>query len=278
MTADETLLLRQGRRYRTGPEDHYYHANKRISAYLDTLKQILSWDGATSAVAVPLWSRQRWFGALVVRSSQASLFDAGYLNFLQSIADQLAIAVENQTLLRQAEFERQRLDDILETLPTGVMVLDPDTLEPIQGNKRVEELLGREIAYGIPFSSATYELYRTGTNLFYPDEELPIVNARNERQQVAPADDVAIFHEIGHTDLLVSAAPIFDAQDKMLYIVVAFQDISTLRSMENTMQDNLRETVLLYETQRALNEADSLDELLDAPLRTRQVLMDLQRY
>jgi SAM-dependent methyltransferase len=38
MTSGETLLLRQGSRYRTSPEDHYYHANKRISAYLDSLK------------------------------------------------------------------------------------------------------------------------------------------------------------------------------------------------------------------------------------------------
>lgn len=228
------------------------------------LRQILSWDSAVSAVIAPLWSRQRWFGVLIVRSSKASLFDLGYVNFLQSLADQVAIAVENQTLLLEAEFERQRLDNILETLPTGVMVLDPVTLEPIQGNKRVEELLGREIQYGVPFSSVTYELYRTGTNLYYPDQELPIINARNQRRQVAPADDVAILGDIGQTDLLVSAAPIFNADDEMLYIVVAFQDISTLRSMESTMQDNLRETVLLYETQRALNEAETLEELLDA--------------
>jgi GAF domain-containing protein/DNA-binding response OmpR family regulator len=228
------------------------------------LREILSMNGATSAAAVPLWSRQRWFGVMIVRSDNPFLFDDSYSSFLQSIADQVAIAVENQSLLAETSFERQRLNDILETLPTGVMVLDPVSLEPIQGNKRVEELLGQQIQYGKPFTSETYQLYRTGTQLFYPDDELPIVRARDERQQAAPADDVAIFGDIGQTDLLVSAAPIFDTEGSMLYIVVAFQDISTLRSMENTMQDNLRETVLLYETQRALNEAENLEELLDA--------------
>jgi SAM-dependent methyltransferase len=42
MTAEQTLLLRQGRRYRTGPDDHYYHANRRISAYLDAVKPRLA--------------------------------------------------------------------------------------------------------------------------------------------------------------------------------------------------------------------------------------------
>jgi GAF domain-containing protein/CheY-like chemotaxis protein len=241
-----------------------YRHMDAVPSEFPMLREILSMGAATSAVAAPLWSRQRWFGVMIVRSDNPALFDEGYNSFLQSIADQVAIAVENQSLLAETSFERQRLNDILETLPTGVMVLDPVTLEPIQGNKRVEELLGQEIQYGKPFDSETYQLYRTGTQLFYPDDELPIVKARDERQQAAPADDVAIFGDIGQTDLLVSAAPIFDAEENMLYIVVAFQDISTLRSMENTMQDNLRETVLLYETQRALNEADNLEELLDA--------------
>src|SRR5690606_17573510 len=112
-------------------------------------------------------------------------------------------------------------------------------------NARVSQLLGREVQFDEPFSSATYNMYRTGTSLFYPDDELPIYAARETGQQVPPADDIAIIGDIGQTDLLISAAPIFDANGNQRAIVAAFQDISNLRSMENTMQENLRETVLL---------------------------------
>jgi GAF domain-containing protein/CheY-like chemotaxis protein len=231
-------------------------------ADLPMLYDILSQHNATSAAVAPLWSRQRWFGSMIVRSDQPDLLDETYSRFLTAIADQVAIAIENQTLQRESEFERQRLFTILSTLPTGVLVLDPVTLEPIQHNDRVEDLLGQPVKYGEAFTPAAYNIYRTGTNLLYPEADLPSYQAQNGRLQVQ-GDDLAVLHEIGQTDLLMSAAPIFNSNNEMFAIVAAFQDISTLRSMENTMQENLRETVLLYETQRSLSESDTLDELLD---------------
>ena len=241
-----------------------YRSMDEVPDDFPMLREILGANGASAAAAAPLWSRLRWFGVMIVRTNQATILDAGYERFMQSIADQVAIAVENQKLLQETQFQRQRLNEILETLPVGVMVLDPDTLHPISTNGRVTQLLGQEVRFDEPFSSATYNMYRTGTNLFYPDDELPMYTARDTGSQVPPADDVAILGGIGQTDLFISAAPIFDERGNQRAIVAAFQDISTLRSMENTMQENLRETVLLYETQRALNEGVTLDDLLDA--------------
>lgn len=228
------------------------------------LREVLSENGATAAAVAPLWSRMLWFGVMIFSTDKPDLLDVGYTRFMQSIADQVAIAVENQKLLQETQYERQRLDEILETLPVGVLVLDPETLEPVSTNARVSQLLGQTVRFNEPFNSSTYNMYRTGTNLFYPNDELPMYLVRETGEQVEPADDVAIIGDITRTDLLISAAPIFDANGNQRAIVAAFQDISNLRSMENTMQENLRETVLLYETQRALNEAEDLDSLLDA--------------
>jgi len=239
-----------------------YHDIEQDAPNRGQLHHVLTEGHATGAAIASLWSRQRWFGALIIRVDNPDVLDESYERFMQAIADQIAIAIENQSLLSETEFERERLNTILSTLPTGVLVLDPQTFKPRQHNERTEELLGRALDYNKPFTATAYNMYRTGTNLLYPNEDLPIYRAQRENQQVL-GDDIAIIHEITQTDLLISAAPIFDADGTQRAIVTAFQDISTLRSMENTMQENLRETVLLYETQRAMGESDTLDALVD---------------
>ena len=226
------------------------------------VREILAQNDATSAVVAPLWSRQQWFGVIIVRSDNPDAIDKAFTRYMQSIADQVAIAVENQRLIEETEYERTRLNTILETLPTGVLLLDVDTLEPIQHNDRLVELLGQPLKMNEPFTTEAYNIHRTGTHLHYPTEELAIYQAR-ELDRLILSDDVAILHDIGQTDLQISAAPIYDAQGHRTAIVAAFSDISTLRSMENTMQENLRETVLLYETQRLLTSSNTLDELFD---------------
>jgi GAF domain-containing protein/CheY-like chemotaxis protein len=224
--------------------------------------RILIAGNARSALVVPLSSRQQWFGVLIIRSDAPLIFDSAYVRFAGAIAGQVAIAIERQQLLAQTEQERANLNGILSTLPAGVMVLDPDTFVPQLTNDRVSELLQQPIDFEQPFAAARYNLYRTGTNLFYPDEELPTYTAKLQNRPIS-SDDVAVILPDFRTDLLLNAAPIYDHHGAIRAIVVAIQNISNLRSLENTLQENLRETVSLYETQRALSQAESLDELLD---------------
>lgn len=228
------------------------------------IREILTRNGATSAIIAPLWSRQQWFGVMILHSNRSQVMDENYINFMQSLADQVAIAVDNQTLLRETQFEQQRLDEILATLPVGVLVLDPDTLKPMSTNSELTQLLGKIVDFDEPFSSAAYDMYRAGTQIIYPDNELPIYQALTSDEPVPPADDLVIIREDMQRDLLMSAAPIFDADGQPQAIVTAFQDITVLRSIEQTVQENLRETVMLYETQRSLSEAQDVNELLDA--------------
>jgi len=226
------------------------------------IRDFLAADGAASGVIAAIRARRRWFGVIICRSDQPNAFDEQYTRFVQAIADQVAIALENIYLLREAEQERQNLGYVLSTLPAGVLVLDPETYYPITINDQIEELLKQPIAKDKPFTASAYNLYRTGTHMFYPDTDLPIYIARRSGQR-SFSDDVAMIMNGEETDLMVNAAPIYDEQGDMLAIVAAFTDISNLRSLENTLQENLRETVALYETQRALSEADTLDDVLD---------------
>lgn len=239
----------------------YHNLAKELRDYPAVL-DILSEGDASGAVVVPLRSRQQWFGVMIVRSDNPLLFDDGYVRFAGAIAGQVAIAIERQQLLLETEQERANLNAILSTLPAGVLVLDPVTFVPQLNNDRVSELLQQDLDFTQPFTAERYNLYRTGTNLFYPNDELPIYTSQRQNRPMF-SDDVAVILPDYQTDLLVNAAPIYDNRGEIRAIVVAIQDISNLRSLENTLQENLRETVSLYETQRSLSQAETLDELLD---------------
>ncbi len=225
---------------------------------------MLAEEGVASMVVAPLQFRQRWYGVLVCESLYPRGFEERFVRFVQTIADQIAIAIENRRLFESAESERQVLSSILETMPSGVLVLDTETLIPIQVNAQVAPLLGREVDMTAPFTASLYNLYRTGTLMNYADEELPIYTAARLGVTRTPADDIVVMREDGHElDLLMNAAPIRDSYGEISGVVAVLEDISSLRGLENALQDNLRETIALYEASRTLGEANEVNDVLD---------------
>ena len=228
-------------------------------------------DKISSLVVTPLQSRQNWFGWLVCATDQPGALDESYSQFVQTVGDQVAIAIENQSLIQTSEAERQTLSSILGTMPSGVLVLDAETYLPIQANEQIELLLGKPVNMHEPFSAVYYNLYRTGTSLHYTDADLPIFQI-TEGQDLAFSDDLVVIHPDGtQIDLLLNAAPIHETDGSVNMIVAAFENISSLRGLENALQDNLRETIGLYEATRSLAEADETDDVLDAMIM--QVVM-----
>lgn len=224
-------------------------------------------------IAVPVITGRNILGSLFMgRDLDNDNLDERDEQLINTLAAQVAIALENRRLFQQAQSEQERLQSILATLPAGVLVLDPITMQPITYNEQAEAYFGTEFNPQMPFTPENYNLYRTGTEIFYPDDEMPVLIALQE-DRLAIADDVAVISQDLHVDLQFNAAPIHGADGEITAIVVAFQDISALRSMENTLQENLRQTVTQYEIQVQLAEAESLEELLDTLV---QVLLMFQ--
>ncbi len=214
-------------------------------------------------IATPVTLAGQRYGVIMMgRALNTEDLDMRDQQLVETLATQVSIALENRRLFRQTQQEEQNLKSILETLPAGVLVLNPVTLHPIQFNQQAEIYLGREIDLTTPFSIEKYNLYRTGTQLPYPHDEMPIFVALNTGEE-ATTDDVAVIVDDMQIDLLVNAAPIRDERGEIKQIVVALQDITSLRTLENTLQENLRETVALYEAQLQLAAAGRLDDVLD---------------
>ncbi len=242
-----------------------------------------AWEtGAIEAIGkhivTPVYSGTDIVGALLIgRGLNSPDLDARDEQLVRTLAAQVSVAVDNRRLFRAAEQEREYLRSILETMPTGIVVLDPQTLIPIQSNAQAEVLLGKPINLSVPFDVKDYNLIRTGTNVHYPEAELPI-NVAAASGVAAFGDDIAVIHEDFQSDLLLNAAPIFDGRGNVTAIVAAFQDISNLRGLENTLQNSLREQIALYEATRSLSEATSLEDALDATISQLFMLDPMDGY
>ncbi len=228
-------------------------------------------------VSLPIAIRGEVVGSFDVAAPEGEFFTDGDRSIMRAVADRVAVAIENarlfeenvealadnQRLLRAAEDERERLSSILESLPAGVLVLDPQTFMPLQYNQQVEEMLGRAIQSDVPFNVETYQLHRSGTDALYPTDSLPIYTVA-QTKMMTTSDDISVALTDGsEVDLLMNAVPVLDENGDISVIVAAFQDISALRNLERTLEANLRETVSLYESARALSEAGEVDDILD---------------
>ncbi|MBI3925907.1 MAG: GAF domain-containing protein [Armatimonadetes bacterium] len=86
----------------------------------------------TSSLCTPLKHRDRLIGVLMIRRGGPRPFSQDQLDFLPSVADLAAIALENARLYRvereradQLDLERQKSEAILSSMADGVVVCDP---------------------------------------------------------------------------------------------------------------------------------------------------------
>jgi len=96
-----------------------------------TIDRLLREDGVRSLCALPLTTAQRRVGAMALGSVEVSAYDAADLEFLQQVAAQVAVAVDNALNFQNAQVyqqelarERDRLRLLLEVNNALVSTLD----------------------------------------------------------------------------------------------------------------------------------------------------------
>ena len=103
------IMLDRGHRIRIGEGMIGWcieHAQARVAlrAEQDVVRLATPWLPETrSEAALPLRSRGRVFGALTVQSDQSGVFDDATISVLQTMADQVSIALDNARLYAESE-------------------------------------------------------------------------------------------------------------------------------------------------------------------------------
>ena len=215
-------------------------AHKQARVALDVGKEAVRFDNpylreTRSELALPLISRDHTIGALTIQSVQQAAFSDEDIAVLQTMADQLANAIENARLLagrmlgeQRLATERNMLRTLIDNLQDYVYVKDRQSRFVINnlahlrvlGAKTQEEVLGK-----IDFDFFPQELAAQ----YYADEQ-----ALMQSGQILKAREESVIDQTTGERQWVSSTkiPLHNAQGDVIGFVGFTQDITTRKAYE----------------------------------------------
>jgi diguanylate cyclase (GGDEF)-like protein/PAS domain S-box-containing protein len=172
-----------------------------------------------------------------IQSSESQASELGDLtNSFNSMAYRLQHSLSNLKTLNQELFtSKQRLHQLLEALPVGVMVVDPQG-KCLYLNRTGQLLLGiRQLPeVSIAQQANAYRIYKAGTQQLYPADELPIAQALQGK--AIYLDDLEIRLRNVNIPLEVRAIPVVDNTGTIVYAIQTFQNVTSRKQAELAKQ------------------------------------------
>jgi signal transduction histidine kinase/HAMP domain-containing protein len=178
----------------------------------------------------------------------------------KSMAKQLQFSFEEmQSLNTELSESKSRLNQILEAVPVGIFVAEPNG-KPYYVNSRAQSLLGKGIVDDIKSAEIreVYQIYLAGSGEIYPQEKDPILCAF--RGASVNADDIEIHHPTRTIPIEVWGKPIYDDKGNVNYAIAAFTDI-TLRKESEKLLAEYNRTLEVKVTERTQELTTALDHL-----------------
>ena len=227
---------------------------------------------ARAWLGVPLIVRDRLLGAISVQSFQPQAFEDADRRFLESVAAQVATAIENARLYEAvqgelAERERaekalreseRRFRDLFEGLPVSCWTFDRDGII-FHWNRACQELYGW---------TAEQVVGKTMYDLMVKDENVALT-----QEKIAAVFQGQSFYGLEYQDLradgtmcdvLVSKYPLRDASGQVIMGICAELDITDRKRAEQEVRRRAEMLAALHETALDLAAQRSLPDLLRA--------------
>jgi PAS domain S-box-containing protein len=197
--------------------------------------------GTRSKLGLPLISRGRAIGAMTIQSAEPAAFSAEDIITLQTMADQLANAIENARLfaerilseevlaLRAAQLEAATrfLDSVVENVPITIFVKEAKGLTFVRWNKAGQESTGY----------SNEEMIGKTDHDFFPSEQADFFVAK-DRETLATGRLVDIPEEPIQTRykglriLHTLKVPVYDAEGHPQYLVGISEDVTERKRAE----------------------------------------------
>jgi two-component system, NtrC family, sensor kinase len=192
-------------------------------------------SGLRAAMAAPLRVGDRAIGVIEVFHDEVHQFTAAEEELLVALADQAAIALEHARLYegletmvaeRTRELDRQKrfVEVVLETLPLGVFVLDPE-LHIVRANREGARTLGCDPAIRAPFTSVVAPERAAEVEAFLRQAFAAGEIARQEEEMVV-AGELKRFR--------LTTAPLPGGDDGA-HLILLVEDITLAKQLERQM-------------------------------------------
>jgi len=197
------------------------------------------------------------FGILAVDSPFEGRFDEADIAFVQGFANLLGVAIERIRVKEERDsaaahlhLERNRLRAVLDALPVGVLIADKAG-RVVESNAFVARIWGG--ASPLQEHLGDYGRYKAwwgDTGRPVAADEWPLARAiRHGEISVGKVLDIERFDGTRGT-ILKSAAPVRDAEGRIVGGVVAVQDLTERRQMEAALRESEESIRLIIESVR----------------------------
>ncbi len=185
-----------------------------------------------SILCTPIIHQGKFIGLLYLENNLSiGAFTSDRLEVLKLLSSQAAISLQNAQLYVALHENERRLTQFLEAMPVGVFVINANG-QPYYANQTAQQILGKGIVTETRAEQLTeiYQAYLAGTQQLYPTEQQPLIKALNG--QSTTIDDLEIHQADKIIPLEVSATPVFDEKNQIVYAIAAFTDITQRKQAE----------------------------------------------
>ena len=165
----------------------------------------------------------------------------------QNTATNVQHFVESVVAALSLSVSESRLIQFLDATSIGIAVHD-STGQLIYINDMGRSLLGTDhhSASETDRLSEFFQIYRAGTEVLYPIQDLP--SSRAFAGETIQVSDLEIHRLDRVVPLEVSATPVFDQQGQVIYVIATFQDISDRKQVESALQKREQRFRSLFES------------------------------
>ena len=186
--------------------------------------------GLLNGTGLPLAAHGQVIGVIFIFRNYPDLFTSNDRILLQSFADQAAVAVFNAQLYGQVNYEKQRLDAILDSAADGILILNAEhvvercntAFEKLLGERR-DEIVGKDHDAVIRWAKEPQgtTLQEAESDGWLMREDAPLyVEGDLERPQPPPIP-------VG-----ITYAPLLSEDGKLRNVVLSVRDITHFRNAE----------------------------------------------
>ncbi|MDP2953037.1 MAG: GAF domain-containing protein, partial [Chloroflexota bacterium] len=223
--------------------------------------------GLRSAILVPMSAAGRVLGVLSVSSKEVGKYSEADLEYLQPIADQVAVALAHARLFEQVEAGKQEWETIFDAMSDGVALLSPD-LRILRANQALASLTGT--------TPQTLVGQRCCEVMHGSSEPLPECAGMQCLAEKRPCSLVRREPRLGNRWIHYLAAPVLDAAGTVVRLVHVARDITELRQRQDDLErlNRLSRTLASsLDLEAVLNR--SLEEIADATAPTSTIAIAL---
>ncbi|MCL4559012.1 MAG: GAF domain-containing protein [Chloroflexi bacterium] len=215
-------------------------------------------------MCAPLVSRGQTIGLMsLYRSIPEGLFTQVDLDFLQGLARQATIAIENARLYQAAQDSQRRMADIIDFLPDAMLVIDREG-KVIAWNRAIEEMTGLKAAeilgkgnyeYAIPFYGERRPILIDLVLL--PNEEVEGEYANIERHGKILAGESVVQLKGQMAYLYAYASTLRNSDGEIVGAIETIRDFSDRKRAEKELQQAKEEAEEARQQAEAATQAKS---------------------